>query len=172
MKKWIRITGWGAAMQALIFCLACFDWGGRQLASQDIVTQPEPIVLRDLTLIRGKTVTDFDETSIILSDGTRLTWDRVLKAQVQESRQEAFDLKLKQLGLPLFRLKSRIGNGDWIGAGEIAGPIYDSSIAKGKSRRAIAMSPNNSNASTSVVMIWCLRDSPMTALATFSAWSN
>ena len=92
----------------------------------------DPIVLRDLTLIRGDSIVDFNDSSILLTNGNRLTWDQVLKATLSDGRQDEFDQKLEQIGLPLFRLKSRIRRGDWLGAGEIAGPIYDSSSESGK----------------------------------------
>ena len=132
MGKWNRNSCCGPGLRTLFFCLACFYWNAIRGNTQDIAPQAEPIVLRDLSLIRGKTVSDFDDASITLSDGTRLTWDQILKARVPGNRQTEFDLKLQQLGLPLFRLKTRIGNGDWIGAAEISGAIYDSSIANGK----------------------------------------
>jgi hypothetical protein len=102
------------------FVLACILnlWGGQ-------LTGQSPIVLRDLTLIRDHSVAEFDERSIMLSDGTRLGWDRVLKASVASDRQTEFDRNIEQLGLPLFRMKTRIGHGDWMGAGEIARPRYE-----------------------------------------------
>jgi hypothetical protein len=126
-------SGCCTAVRNLILCMAYINWGAPNLARQDVEAQPAktPIVLRDLTLIRGKSVSKFDDTSIVLSDGSRLTWDQVLKANVAEDRQKEFNLMLNQIGLPLFRLKSRIGNGDWAGAGEIAEPIYDASIVRG-----------------------------------------
>ena len=110
------------------------------LFSQTLVSQ-SPIVLRDLTLIRGKTISKFDRSSIKLSDGSTLQWDQVLKAELpdqsegsdpsqpQNQRQTEFDALLKQIGLPMFRLKTRIQQGDWAGAGSIAEPIFDSAMA-------------------------------------------
>lgn len=120
-----------AAIRILICCLACFDSVALPFSSQDLAAQSAPIVLRDLTLIRGERVSDFDDRSVVISDGTRLTWDQILKASVDTDRQKDFDLKIKKIGLPLFRLKSRIHAADWISAGEIAEPIYETSIANG-----------------------------------------
>jgi len=123
------------------------------LLSENLLSQA-PIVLRDLTLIRGKTISKFDRTAITLSDGTTLQWDQVLKAELpkpthnvnggdsselqnqrqknqrqKNRRQSQFDSLLKQIGLPMFRLKTRIQQGDWVGAGKIAEPIFDSAMA-------------------------------------------
>ena len=116
------------------------------LTTQVLISQPilgqTPIVLRDLTLIRGKTISAFDRNSITLSDGSTLQWDQVLKAtlpdeaatggdpsEAQTQRQSQFDAFVKQIGLPMFRLKTRIQQGDWAGAGKIAEPIFDSAMA-------------------------------------------
>ena len=111
------------------------------LFSQRLLSQP-PIVLRDLTLIRGKTVSEFDRSWITLSDGSTLQWDEVLKATLtsqtsdgdpslsQTQRQTKFDTLLNQIGLPIYRLKTRIRQGDWAGAGRIAEPIFDSAMAE------------------------------------------
>ncbi len=128
MEKRARNTPYGAALRILILSLVSFKGAGSILSGQELPVHSAPIVLRDLTLVRGKTIIDFDHTWIELSDGSRLSWDQVLKAEVAENRQKEFDLNVEQIGLPLFRLKSRIRNRDWVGAGEIAEPIYVGSI--------------------------------------------
>lgn len=85
-----------------------------------------PIVLRDLTLIRGATVVEFDNAIISLSNGQKLGWDEILQAEVAPERQTEFNRLIKEIGLPRMRLKTRIKNGDWIGAGEIAEPMFES----------------------------------------------
>ena len=96
-----------------------------------------PIVLRDLSLIRDNAISDVDRNAITLSDGSKLAWDQVLKAELSgepesrtaPARQTEFDDYVKQIGLPLFRLKTRIKQGDWAGAGKIGGPMFDSVMA-------------------------------------------
>ena len=85
----------------------------------------EPIVLRDLTLIRNAQIESFDESGVLLTSKRRLGWDEVLKANVEASQQERFDNYLDRIGIPMFRLKSRIRNADWDGAGEVAEPLFD-----------------------------------------------
>lgn len=92
------------------------------MAAGSILAQT-PIVLRDLTRLDGVTVTDFDHSAIMLSNGSRLSWDQVLSAPTTADRQTEFDRHIQELGLPLFRLKLRIANADWDGAGEIAGSL-------------------------------------------------
>lgn len=83
------------------------------------------IVLRDLSIIRDKTVVDFDQDNVELSDGSSLEWDQILQANVGPEQQAQFDQNISEIGLPLFRLKSRIKLQDWAGAGEIAEPLVD-----------------------------------------------
>jgi len=102
-----------------------------QIFASHIALSQSPIILRDLTLIRDKTISNFDRSAITLSDGSTLNWDEVLKARLPQDtdlgqRQSEFDDFIKQIGLPLFRVKTRIQQGDWAGAGRIAGPIFDS----------------------------------------------
>ena len=84
-----------------------------------------PIVLRDLSVIRDATVSEFDNQQIKLSDGRTLGWDQVLQARVAVSRQAEFDANLVRIGLPLFRLKHRVNLQDWQGAGAIVEPWYE-----------------------------------------------
>ena len=78
------------------------------------------IILRDLSLIEGREITSFDFQSIKLDDNTQLGWDQVFRATVQPERQAEFDKNIKELGLPLFRLRQRIAIGDWNRLNEIA----------------------------------------------------
>ncbi|MFT5303090.1 MAG: hypothetical protein ACI814_003908 [Mariniblastus sp.] len=103
-----------------------------------------PIVLRDLSLIRGKTISQFDDNAIQLSDGTQLAWDQVLKASVDQERQTEFDRRVLEIGLPVFRLKSRIALGDWSGAGEIAQPIYNQHILSSQTQTQRQIQPARS----------------------------
>ncbi len=82
------------------------------------------IVLRNLELIKGKSIESFDRTAVQLTDGTELSWDEILRANLGNDRQEEFDQHIIEIGLPIFRLKSRIKRGDWTGAGLMAEPIF------------------------------------------------
>lgn len=104
---------------------------GVQFAVGTAIAQP-PIVLRDLTLIRSNPVASFDSRGVVLADGRSLGWDQVLQASVQEDQQPKFDRFVREFGLPLFRLKTRIANGDWIAAGEIAEPLYQATVRSGE----------------------------------------
>ena len=77
------------------------------------------IILRDLSLIEGREIKSFDLQSIELDDGTELSWDQVFRATVQPDRQAEFDQNIKEIGLPLFRLRQRIAIGDWNRLNEI-----------------------------------------------------
>ncbi len=82
------------------------------------------VVLRDLTVLHGKKVIDFNDDSVLLSDEQRIGWDQILKASVADGLRESFDAKLAELGLPLSRLKFRLANEDWSGIGELAESMY------------------------------------------------
>ncbi len=103
----------------LIWVMCAFFLPGPTVASAQ-----EPIVLRDLSLVRDASIADFDDQGVQLTDGRRLGWDQILKAQVVSSRQTEFDQFIERIGLPLFRLKARIQNRDWAGIREIAEPMY------------------------------------------------
>ena len=81
------------------------------------------IVMRDLTRRTDVSVTTFDRREIVLSDGSKIGWDEVLQAVVDPDdpqQQIAFDTNVKTIGLPLYRLKSRVKNQDWLAALETA----------------------------------------------------
>ena len=135
-----RAAEWGRiSIPALMMIAGSLIAGGllasclpAQQADHPFPAGPEerdaPIVLRDLSLIRNRSVTGFDAEGIQLSDGTQIGWDRVLKARVPE-RQAEFDRLIREVGLPIFRLKKRVGSGDWTGGLEIAAPLFEQVIA-------------------------------------------
>lgn len=106
------------AIQWVAFFATLVGFGFSEACCQD------PIVLRDLTIIRGKTVAGFDDASVTLSDGSSLQWDRILTAQVDPNKQLEFDSRIAKIGLPLFRIKSRVDNQDWAAIGELVEPLY------------------------------------------------
>ena len=83
------------------------------------------VVLRDLTVIPDVLIEAFDDNEVRLSDGARLSWDQILRADVPDEQRAEFDRRLSQIGLPLFRIKSRLASGDWWSIGSIAEPMYD-----------------------------------------------
>jgi hypothetical protein len=101
--------------------LLLLAWG----SPPSLHAQP-PIVLRDLSVISDASVTEFDEHSIQLSDGRSLGWDEILSATVPLDQQSQFNESLLQIGLPLFRLKSRVEREDWAGACELAESCFAS----------------------------------------------
>lgn len=86
------------------------------------------LILRNLDLVRGRTVAAFDEDGVVLdaalADGSsRLTWDQIERGKVALD-QARFNGLLAELGLPLFRVRQRLKIGDVRGAGEVAESLY------------------------------------------------
>ena len=73
------------------------------------------IILRNLDIISDKTVDRFDEDGVRLDDGTVISWDRIEKGRVAESKQEAFDAMLADLGSDLYRIRQRMSISDYRG---------------------------------------------------------
>lgn len=111
---------WGKTVVALLAAIMLTDLSPQLAPGQTGPADRPPIVLRNLKLIRDRSIAEFDDSSITLSDGSRLGWDEVLQATVEPGQQTEFNARLNSIGLPSFRLKSRIQVGDWAGAGEIA----------------------------------------------------
>ncbi len=121
----LRILANAVAHSLVLFCSILLLSESTIAKAQEASQKQSPIVLRDLSLIRGAKVESFDSTGVTLSNKTRLGWDKILRATVAPDRQSEFDRNIKLLGLPVFRLKTRIANGDWQGAAEIAAPIFE-----------------------------------------------
>lgn len=88
------------------------------------------LILRDLTRIKT-TVSSFDKGGITLVDNRKIDWDEVLQARVDANQQKDFDQLVKEIGIPIFRLKTRIKQGDWWGAGIIADPMFELNLTEG-----------------------------------------
>ncbi len=82
-------------------------WGGTASADR--------IVLRNLDIITGKTVSRFDVDGVQLDDGTIIQWDRIEKAAVSAEQQAAFDKMLQELGSHLYRIRQRLSISDYRG---------------------------------------------------------
>ncbi|MFK7766121.1 MAG: tol-pal system YbgF family protein [Mariniblastus sp.] len=83
------------------------------------------VILRDMTVITNVKVKSFDESQVLLSNGMSLGWDKVFQASVDGDQQNEFERRVNEIGLPIFRMKARLVNGDWHGAAEIANPIVE-----------------------------------------------
>ncbi|MEM7457267.1 MAG: hypothetical protein AAF456_23190 [Planctomycetota bacterium] len=82
------------------------------------------IVLRDLSVLSDSGIESFNDNRVLLTDGTSLTWDAILRADVPDESRAEFDRRISQIGLPMFRIKSRLESGDWWSIASIAEPMY------------------------------------------------
>lgn len=73
------------------------------------------LILRNLEVISGPRVVDFDEDGVRLDDGRRISWERIERAQVAPDQQAAFDQMLDEIGTHLYRLHQRLSVGDYRG---------------------------------------------------------
>jgi hypothetical protein len=71
------------------------------------------ITLRNLKIIDGPKVVSFDEDGVRLDDNRIVGWYDIEKATVADDQQAQFDRMLKELGLPLFRIRRRMRDGDY-----------------------------------------------------------
>ena len=83
------------------------------------------IILRNLALITDRTVKSVDEDGARLdgplANGRELLpWDEIERGQVNPELQPRFDALQAEFGLPLFRLRQRLKNGDYESLGEYA----------------------------------------------------
>ncbi len=79
-----------------------------------------PIVLRDMSVLKNRSIAKFDADSVQLDDGKTLTWDQIHSTK---SSDEKFNKWHSTLSLPLFRMKHRIDAGDFSGALEPANQL-------------------------------------------------
>ncbi|MGM0490428.1 MAG: tetratricopeptide repeat protein [Planctomycetota bacterium] len=83
------------------------------------------IVLRDLDIITGVTVEQFDVDGVRLSDGRVIGWDRIEQGRVAEAKQAAFDRMLEELGSHLYRIRQRLSVNDYRGLLADAEAVHD-----------------------------------------------
>lgn len=116
------------ALGSIVGCLPSQVMAQAALPRSEPTTtdKPVPIVLRDLTLVRDDPIVSFDERGVVLDSQIRIGWSKILSAKVDVARQPEVDRYLNEVGLPLFRLESRLAKRDWAGIGEIAEPLYES----------------------------------------------
>jgi hypothetical protein len=67
----------------------------------------DEITLRDLSRVSDRTVTSFDVDGVRLDNGKILSWDEIRLATVAKGQPE-FDAFVKELGLPLLRVRQRM----------------------------------------------------------------
>lgn len=82
------------------------------------------VILRDLEVIAGIRVVDFNEDGLRLDDGRRISWERVERAQVAPAQQAEFDQMLDEIGTHLYRLHQRLNVGDYRGLLDHAEALY------------------------------------------------
>jgi hypothetical protein len=80
-----------------------------------VPARADRIVLRNLDVVDGPTVTAVDEDGVQLDNGTLITWDRIERGRVGESYQAGFDQLLGELGADLYRIRQRLSVGDYEG---------------------------------------------------------
>jgi hypothetical protein len=89
----------------------------------------ERIMLRSLDILREPKVVRLDEDGIVLAapraGGSKLiTWDEVEQGTIANQFQPQFDSLLKEIGLPLYRLRQRLRVGDYAGLRGPAEQLY------------------------------------------------
>ncbi|MCH7725520.1 MAG: hypothetical protein IH991_03410, partial [Planctomycetes bacterium] len=83
----------------------------------------DQLLLRNLVLIRGRTITAFDEDGVQIGD-RKIPWDQIQRGTVATEKQAEFDRLLQELGEPLFRLRVRLRFGDYQSLGSFAESLY------------------------------------------------
>ncbi len=64
-------------------------------------------------IIRDRTVVAMNFDGVKLDDGRVLGWDEIEAGRLDGGRQELFDKYLKNVGIDLFRIRHRLGVGDY-----------------------------------------------------------
>jgi hypothetical protein len=86
------------------------------------------LILRNLDIVFERTVVSLDEDGVVLDGprpggGSRITWDEIERGRVAVDQQR-FDRLLSELSGPLYRIRQRLKNGDYVAAGEPAESLY------------------------------------------------
>lgn len=79
----------------------------------------QTIVLRDMTMLEDQ-VSSFDIDGVALQNGRRLLWSEIHRGSLGPERQAEFDRMLKEMGLPMLRLQTRVANQDFENVSELA----------------------------------------------------
>ncbi len=70
------------------------------------------IVLRDLTFIEPVKIETMDVNGLVLDGGLQFLWSDILQGKI-DNQQKTFDRLVKEIGLPLFRIQSRMARGSF-----------------------------------------------------------
>ena len=89
-------------------------------AQQDKDSFTGEIFLRNLQRIDAAKITGYDELKVLLSDGTTVGWEEILRADLKDEHQSKFEENIASFGIPFYRLQHRLEIEDWIGAGKLA----------------------------------------------------
>lgn len=106
---------------ALLVVVIGIGWG----PTVPLASAADRIILRDLTILRDRTVVSLDEDGVRLDDQALLTWDRIERGTIGSQKQAEFDRLRVELGQPLYRLRLRLKVGDDAGLAEIAEPLAE-----------------------------------------------
>lgn len=111
--------------------------------------QQQEVLLRDLTRLDDTSVVRFDRFSVELSNGKTLSWDQILQANAGNAQQE-FDQRLRSFGLPLFRIRQRLANQDYDGAGVVADRLLTAMLPELRSVAITSSASVNANGGLSL----------------------
>ncbi|MGY8769234.1 MAG: hypothetical protein ACKVH8_12515 [Pirellulales bacterium] len=78
------------------------------------------IILRNLKILNGVTVTAFDEDGVKITGQGIVPWDEIERGTVAADKQAGFDRLKEELGTPLYRIRQRLAVGDYSGLVEEA----------------------------------------------------
>ncbi len=84
-----------------------------------VTSNGQELILRNFERVDPSRIRALDENGIRLDDG-RLVWlDDIIRASIGP-RQSELDPLLKEIGNPVFRIRSRLESRDWVGAMRVA----------------------------------------------------
>ncbi|PHS11265.1 MAG: hypothetical protein COA78_10165 [Blastopirellula sp.] len=90
------------------------------LLSFSNTAKADRIILRNLKILNGVTVTAFDEDGVKIAGQGIVTWDEIERGTVAADKQAGFDRLKLELGTPLYRIRQRLTVGDYSGLVEEA----------------------------------------------------
>ncbi len=94
----------------------------------DACPAQQSLVLRDLTLIADVRIANMDFDGLHLEDGRSFAWDQVLQGEIESNLRGDFDRWIADVGVPLFRIRTRLAAGDY-GALQ---PFADDLVTQGR----------------------------------------
>lgn len=92
------------------------------------------LLLRDLTLNRDVTIVHVSQHAVVCSNDQVIPWHQILDGNVEDTKkQQAFDTRVKQYGLPLYRFFHRLQIDDPNGAAKLAADIFETEVTHWRS---------------------------------------